>query len=75
VKVAGVVKVECLYCYKRLGGTTKNGTKYLHNHLKICTLRKIKTTVGGTSKALGQSSLRLNSEKGGKVCDSQYSTP
>jgi hypothetical protein len=72
VKVAGVVKAECLYCYKRLRGTTKNGTKHLHDHLKICTLRKIKTMVGGINKTFGQSSLRLNSQKGGKVSVESY---
>lgn len=26
-------KAECIWCHKRLGGETKNGTKHLHDHL------------------------------------------
>ncbi|XP_040376322.1 uncharacterized protein LOC121053458 [Oryza brachyantha] len=64
VKVCGDVKAECLHCHKRLGGKSTNGTSHLHDHLKICTLRKIKMG----PKTLAQSSLRFNSIKGGKIC-------
>jgi hypothetical protein len=44
VVVRGVVKAKCMYYFKYLSGTS-NGTKHLHDHLKICTLKKIK--IGG----------------------------
>lgn len=65
VKVGGDVKAQCQYCHKNLGGNNKNGTKHLHDHLKICTLRKIK--LKGQNKTLAQSSLRFSSQDGGKV--------
>jgi hypothetical protein len=42
VKVGRNVKAKCKYCHKQLGGSSKNETKHLHDHLKICTLRRIK---------------------------------
>ncbi|KAL8478241.1 hypothetical protein ACS0TY_030221 [Phlomoides rotata] len=33
-------KAICNFCNKKLGGDTKNGTKHLHDHFKICPLRK-----------------------------------
>jgi hypothetical protein len=42
VKVGGDVKAKCNYCHKQLGVSSNNGTKHLHDHLKICTLRRIK---------------------------------
>lgn len=68
VKVCGDVKAECLHCHKRLGGKSSNGTSHLHDHLKICTLRKIKMG----PKTLAQSSLRFNSVEGGKVSVDTY---
>jgi hypothetical protein len=44
VKVCGNVKAQCLHCHKQLGGKSTNGTSHLHDHLKICTLRRIKLT-------------------------------
>jgi hypothetical protein len=41
VKVRGEVKAQCNYCHKQLGGNSRNGTKHLHDHLRICTLKKI----------------------------------
>jgi hypothetical protein len=40
--VRGEVKAQCNYCHKQLGGNNKNETKHLHDHLRICTLKKIK---------------------------------
>ncbi|KAJ9542707.1 hypothetical protein OSB04_029213 [Centaurea solstitialis] len=38
--VDGVDKAVCNYCEKKLEGSSKNGTKHLHDHFKICPLRK-----------------------------------
>ncbi|XP_062224437.1 uncharacterized protein LOC133922951 [Phragmites australis] len=50
VKVLGEIKAQCLHCHKQLGGKSRNGTKHLHDHLKICTLRRIK--LKGENKTL-----------------------
>ncbi|KAJ1376472.1 Zinc finger, BED-type [Sesbania bispinosa] len=39
--VNGVDKAECNYCKKLLGGSSKNGTKHLHQHMDICVQKKI----------------------------------
>jgi hypothetical protein len=70
VKVRDDVKAQCLHCHKQLGGKSINGTKHLHDHLKICTLRRIKLM--GQNKTLAQSSLRLNSQEGGKKSVENY---
>jgi hypothetical protein len=70
VKVSDDVKAQCLHCHKKLGGKSINGTKHLHDHLKICTLRRIKLM--GQNKTLAQSSLRLNSQEGGKIFMDAY---
>lgn len=70
VKVRDDVKAQCLHCHKQLGGKSTNGTKHLHDHLKICTLRRIKLM--GQNKTLAQSSLRLNSQEGGKISVENY---
>lgn len=70
VKVSDDVKAQCLHCHKQLGGKSINGTKHLHDHLKICTLRRIKLM--GQNKTLAQSSLRLNSQEGGKIFMDAY---
>lgn len=69
VKVRGEEKAQCNWCHKRLGGKSRNGTTHLHDHLKICTLKKIKTT---GNKTLAQSSLRFSSQEGGKVSVENY---
>jgi hypothetical protein len=48
VKYMGVVRGKCNYCSEALSGTTSNDTSHLHDHLKICQLRKIKLM--GTKK-------------------------
>jgi hypothetical protein len=64
VKVAGEVKAQCNYCHKQLGGKSRNGTTHLYDHLKICTLKRIK--LHNQNKTLSQSTLRINSQEGGK---------
>jgi hypothetical protein len=44
VKVSHDVKAQCKHCHKQLGGRSRNETKHLHDHLRICTLRKNKLT-------------------------------
>ncbi|WVZ73452.1 hypothetical protein U9M48_021756 [Paspalum notatum var. saurae] len=70
IKVGGEIKAKCNYCHKHLGGKSKNGTKHLHDHLAICTLKKIK--MAGQNKTLAQSSLRFKSQEGGKVSVKNY---
>ena len=69
VKVSGIVKAQCLHSHKQLGGKSTNGTRHLHDHLKICTLKKIK--LKGQQKTLEQSALRFGS-KGGKISVENY---
>ncbi|KAJ0084902.1 hypothetical protein Patl1_30436 [Pistacia atlantica] len=40
IKVDGKDKAECNYCRKQLAGGSKNGTRHLHAHIKICPRRK-----------------------------------
>ncbi|KAJ0099602.1 hypothetical protein Patl1_20043 [Pistacia atlantica] len=40
IKVDGKDKAECNYCRKQLAGGSKNGTRHLHAHIKICSRRK-----------------------------------
>jgi len=70
VKVLGAVRAQCLHCHKQLGGSSRNGTTHLHDHLKICTLKKIKLME--QNKSLAQSALRFRSEEGGKVSVGNY---
>ena len=41
-KINGEYKCVCNYYGKRLGGKIKSGTKHLHDHFKICPLRRQK---------------------------------
>jgi len=70
VKVCGIVKAQCLHCHKQLGGTSKNGTSHLHDHLKICTLKRIK--LASQNKTLQQSALRFSCMEAGKVSVENY---
>ncbi|CAA0809065.1 Unknown protein [Striga hermonthica] len=70
LKVLGEVKAQCTHCHKKLSGKSSSGTKHLHDHLAICTLRKIK--LAGKNKTLAQSALRFSSKEGGKVSVENY---
>ena len=65
----GTTKAKCMYCFKKLSGETNHGTKHLHDHLKSCTLRKMKTT---GNKTLSQSCLRFGSTDSGTVQVENY---
>ncbi|XP_062075445.1 zinc finger BED domain-containing protein RICESLEEPER 2-like [Humulus lupulus] len=39
-KIDGVEKAIYNYCQRKLGGASKNGTRHLHDHFKICPLRR-----------------------------------
>ncbi|KAL4311198.1 hypothetical protein GQ457_01G011880 [Hibiscus cannabinus] len=41
-KIGDKWKAVCLYCQKKLGGESRDGTTHLRNHFKICPLRKAK---------------------------------
>ncbi|KAJ1393036.1 Zinc finger, BED-type [Sesbania bispinosa] len=58
--VNGVDKAECNYYKKLLGGSSKNGTKHLHQHMNICVQCKI--AMGGQNK--GQPVLLTKMTKG-----------
>jgi hypothetical protein len=70
VEVMGQPKAQCNYCHKKLCAKSSSGTKHLHFHLNICTMRKNK--LGGMKKTLAQSSLRMKSQEGGKVSIEHY---
>jgi len=69
VRWNGQVKAKCMYCFTKIGGETKSGTKHLHDHLKSCTLRKIKLA---GNKTMSQASLRFNATDIGKVSVENY---
>ena len=70
VKVLGRIKAKCNHCFKKLGGEPKNGTKHLHDHLKVCPYRKSK--MAANKKSFSQSSLRFNSKEQWKVSVENY---
>ena len=41
-QVNGEWKAKCNYCFKLLGGNTRNGTKHLHCHLQRCKRKGVK---------------------------------
>jgi hypothetical protein len=69
VRWHGKVKAKCNYCFSKLGGDTRSGTKHLHDHLKSCVQRKIKL---GGNKKLSQASLRFSPTDSGKVSVENY---
>ena len=68
MKVHGRCKAQYLHCKNKLGGESKNGTKYLHVHLASCTMKK----VNSNGKTVSQSSLRFSSSRYGKVSVKNY---
>ncbi|KAM0888634.1 hypothetical protein ACQ4PT_028216 [Festuca glaucescens] len=69
VKVKGEYKARCNYCHKDLTTVPKAGTKHLADHLKVCTLKKLKTKGG---KTMSQSSLMMNAKGDGNVSVESY---
>ena len=69
VRWNGKIKAKCMYCSSKLVGETRSGTKHLHDHLKICTLRKIHLS---GNKTLSQVSLRSTATDSGKVSVENY---
>ncbi|KAJ0981634.1 hypothetical protein J5N97_009889 [Dioscorea zingiberensis] len=62
IKVGELNKAECNYCKKLLGGESKNGTRHLHDHNKVCKMRPFnnirqKTLVQQQWKADGKMSI------------------
>nr|GME05553.1 zinc finger BED domain-containing protein RICESLEEPER 2-like [Ipomoea batatas] len=64
IQVNGLNKAECKYCKKLLGGESKNGTKHLHDHHKICRMRPY--------QPLRQQTLTFNKDKDGNVNVNNY---
>jgi len=54
-KINGVDKAICNYCKRKLEGESKNGTKHLHEYIKICLYKG--------QKDIRQSLLNPNREK------------
>jgi hypothetical protein len=69
VKYMGTTKAKCMYCFKKLSAETTHGTRHLHDHLKSCTLRKLKTK---GNKTLSQSCLRFGSTDSGTIQVENY---
>ncbi|KAM0907146.1 hypothetical protein ACQ4PT_016311 [Festuca glaucescens] len=69
VKVKGEYKARCNYCHKDLTTGPKAGTKHLADHLKMCTLKKLKTKGG---KTMSQSSLMMNAKEDRNVSVESY---
>jgi hypothetical protein len=65
VRWNGKIKAKCNYCFTKLGGETRAGIRHLHDHLKSCTLRKIKLA---GNKTLSQTSLRFSATYAGTTC-------
>jgi hypothetical protein len=59
----GVVRAKCNYCSKALSGMTSNGTGHLHDHLKVCQLRKI---------MMAQPQLRFGATAAGAISVENY---
>lgn len=68
VKYMGTIKAKCMHCSKKLSGATKNGTSHLRDHLKTCTLKRIKMG----NKVLVQPHLRFGSIEAGKMAVENY---
>jgi hypothetical protein len=69
VRYIGTTKAKCMYCFKKLSGETSHVTRHLHDHLKSCTLRKLKTT---GNKTLSQSCFRFGSTDSGTIQVENY---
>ncbi|RYQ87722.1 hypothetical protein Ahy_B09g095259 [Arachis hypogaea] len=41
-KIDGKWKAICKYCERKIGGDTKQGTKHLHDHIRICPIRTVR---------------------------------
>ncbi|KAK1561833.1 hypothetical protein Q3G72_001559 [Acer saccharum] len=54
-KIEGLNKAVCNYCKKKLAGSSRAGTKHLHDHFRICPLRQ--------NKDIKQSLLNPNNQK------------
>ncbi|KAK3222265.1 hypothetical protein Dsin_009290 [Dipteronia sinensis] len=64
-KIKGLDKAVCNYCKKKLAGSSRAGTMHLHDHFRICPLRK--------NKDINQSLLNLNKSTDGKISIETYS--
>ncbi|RYR67834.1 hypothetical protein Ahy_A03g014278 [Arachis hypogaea] len=41
-RIDGKWKAICKYCERKIGGDTKQGTKHLHDHIRICPIRTVR---------------------------------
>ncbi|KAL8554565.1 hypothetical protein ACS0TY_002671 [Phlomoides rotata] len=63
-QIKGKWKAECNFCKKQLGGDTKNGTRHLHDHLRICPFKN--------TRDIMQSILMPKKDTGGKFSVGTY---
>jgi hypothetical protein len=68
VVIGDTVKAKCNYCFKKLSGTTRNGTNHLRLHLKSCVQKKIKLN----GKTMAQATLRFGKTDAGTVSVENY---
>jgi len=68
VTVGNTEYAKCNYCFKRLSGVSRNGTKHLHVHLKSCVQKKIKLH----GKTIAQASLRFDRTDAGTISVENY---
>ena len=50
--INGKTKAICKYCFKKLGGELKNGTKHLHDHSNVCVKHKFYEAKSSSQKKL-----------------------
>ncbi|RYR62718.1 hypothetical protein Ahy_A04g020447 [Arachis hypogaea] len=55
-KIDGKWKAICKYCERKIGGDTKQGTKHLHDHIRICPIRTVRGPKQSILKIVQQSS-------------------
>ncbi|RYR45974.1 hypothetical protein Ahy_A07g031743 [Arachis hypogaea] len=55
-KIDGKWKAICKYCERKIGGDTKQGTKHLNDHIRICPIRTVMGPKQSILKTVQQSS-------------------
>ncbi|RYR26569.1 uncharacterized protein LOC107627550 [Arachis ipaensis] len=55
-QINGKWKAICKYCKRKIGGDTKQGTKHLHDHIKIFLIRTVRGPKQSILKIVQQSS-------------------
>ncbi|KAL1290252.1 hypothetical protein AAHE18_20G116400 [Arachis hypogaea] len=56
-------KAICKYCERKIGGDTKQGTKHLHDHIRICPIHTVRGSMQSILKTVQQSSDSTGTER------------